>query len=127
MKTIAVDLDGVLAQYDKWQGIDHIGDPIPGAKEFLKALTDKDYYVEIYTTRCNSHVNNQTAHYLGQRIYDWLRKHGMADWPKISVYIRQGKPLATAYVDDKGVSCRPQDDPEAYTKALEQVEFLVHN
>ena len=27
--TIAVDLDGTLARYDGWKGIDHIGDPIP--------------------------------------------------------------------------------------------------
>ena len=25
----AVDLDGTLAHYDKWRGIDHIGKPIP--------------------------------------------------------------------------------------------------
>lgn len=127
MKTIAVDLDGVLAQYDKWQGIDHIGDPIPGAKGFLKSLTDKGYSIEIYTTRCNSHVNNEMVTHLAQRIYDWLDKHGMADRPKIGVYIHQGKPLATAYVDDKGVSCRPQEDTEAYAKALEQVEFLAQS
>lgn len=32
-KTVAVDLDGVLADYSTgWQGIEHIGDPIPGAR-----------------------------------------------------------------------------------------------
>ena len=26
---IGVDLDGTLATYDRWRGIEHIGDPIP--------------------------------------------------------------------------------------------------
>ena len=25
----AIDLDGTLARYDGWKGIEHIGDPIP--------------------------------------------------------------------------------------------------
>ena len=124
-KTIAVDLDGTLAQYDGWKGIDHIGDPLPGAKEFLQALKDKGFSIEIYTTRCNSHVNNQTAQHLGQRIYEWLNKHGMSDWPHVGVYVKQGKPLAHAYVDDKAVSCKPQENEHAYQEALEQIEQMT--
>jgi len=123
-KSVAVDLDGTLAQYDGWKGIDHIGDPLPGAKEFLTALKDKGYSIEIYTTRCNSHVNNQTAHHLAQRIYEWLRKHGLDDWPKVGVYARQGKPLADAYVDDKAVPCCPQENENAYEEALARIDEL---
>ena len=49
-KTVCVDVDGVLAQYDRWRGVDHIGDPIFGAKEFVADLRKK-YKVVIHTTR----------------------------------------------------------------------------
>lgn len=26
---IGVDLDGTLAKYDQWRGVQHIGDPVP--------------------------------------------------------------------------------------------------
>ncbi len=37
-KSVAIDLDGVLATYDGWKGADHIGKPIDGARAFLKEL-----------------------------------------------------------------------------------------
>jgi hypothetical protein len=36
MKTVAVDLDATLATYEGWRGIQHIGDPRPGAANFLR-------------------------------------------------------------------------------------------
>lgn len=48
---IGVDLDGTLAQYDGWRGVDHIGDPVPVMKfRVLKWLSEgKD--VRIFTAR----------------------------------------------------------------------------
>jgi hypothetical protein len=125
---IAVDLDGVLAQYSGWQGIDHIGDPVPGAAEFMKALS-KHGRVTVFTTRCNTQVNKETPKALAARVQKWLDKHSIkCD----EVYTGTGKPLAVAYVDDRAVVCRPQaaldkgHDPEFdYARAVEAVQALL--
>ena len=33
---IGVDLDGTLAHYDKWRGVEHIGKPVPVMLERVK-------------------------------------------------------------------------------------------
>ena len=35
---IGVDLDGTLATYEEWRGLEHIGDPVPAMKERGGAL-----------------------------------------------------------------------------------------
>jgi hypothetical protein len=133
MKTVCVDLDGVLADYSAgWQSIDHIGDPIPGAVEFTKRLSEFAEVI-VYTTRCKvdmpgrEHVDyegatpEQRAEMLADVIRRWLTAHGFAF---SSVYTGQGKPIASAYVDDRAVSCVPETDPTAFEDALEEVKFL---
>lgn len=109
-KTVCVDLDGVLADYSQgWQGVDHIGEPIPGAREFLQALSAMADVV-IFTTRCNPEVNKpESVNLLKRRIEEWLHKHGM---PYDDIYTGIGKPIAAAYVDDRAIECLPQNgDP----------------
>lgn len=48
---IGVDLDGTLAQYDKWRGIEHIGEPIPAMVERVKAWIAEGREVRIFTAR----------------------------------------------------------------------------
>jgi ribonucleotide monophosphatase NagD (HAD superfamily) len=38
MKSIAIDIDGVVFEYVEWQGIHNFGEPIEGAKEALTEL-----------------------------------------------------------------------------------------
>lgn len=103
-KTICVDLDGVLADYDGWKGIDHIGDPIEGAKEFLEKLK-KDYIVSIFTTRCNPNINKgHTVEELAAKVKIWLDKNEM---PYDNVYTDQGKPLCEFFIDDRALNCMP--------------------
>ena len=40
---IGVDLDGTLARYDGWRGIDHIGEPMPRTSAAI-AGTDRQPY-----------------------------------------------------------------------------------
>jgi hypothetical protein len=119
-KNIIVDLDGTLAYYDEWKGLDHIGDPLPGAQEFIEALKVK-FDVIIFTTRTNPTVNNLPEDMqlqLGVKIVDWLSKH---KFPQVEVYIGVGKPIGEYYLDDRAVVCAPQKDPDAYWKVLEAV------
>lgn len=45
------DLDGTLAKYDKWEGIDHIGRPVEQMVELIKKMHDEGKVVKILTAR----------------------------------------------------------------------------
>ncbi len=66
--TVAVDLDGVILGYDKYEGDFVFGYPLPGAREFLKALV-KDYHVVIHTCRPVNNINVRVS------LEQWLDKH----------------------------------------------------
>ena len=121
---VCLDLDGVLAQYDKWKGIDHIGDPIPGALEFTKHLA-KIAEIVIFSSRCAQDVLEGlriTPGMLRIRVIEWLEKH---KFPFTDVYTGQGKPRAAAFIDDRAVVCSPQTDKDAFTTALGKTRLLV--
>lgn len=125
VQTVSVDLDGVLASYDGSAGVEHIGDPIPGAKEFISSIREIPARVCIYTTRTNSLLNTgHTSRELRQIVEDWLVKH---DIPFDSIAC-DGKPLAVAYVDDRAVVCRPLKDVECqdYDTAYRHCRSLVN-
>lgn len=48
---IGVDLDGTLAHYHGWKGVDHIGEPIPAMVERVKAWLAEGQDVRIFTAR----------------------------------------------------------------------------
>ena len=114
---VCIDLDGVLARYEEWISSDHIGDPLPGAKEFADQVNEIADII-IFTSR----TSKETGEYEqtgtpGQRrvkIIQWLEKH---DIPYADVYIGQGKPRASAFVDDRAVACSPMTDKNAFTAA----------
>lgn len=109
LPTVCVDLDGVLAKYDGWKGIDHIGEPITGAVEFVRRLYEKTRVV-IYTTRCKEYddigFDHRPAHELATVVRAWLEKYQI---PHDEIYVGQGKPFAVGYIDDRAIQCRPQD------------------
>lgn len=121
---VCLDLDGVLAQYDRWKGIDHIGDPIPGALEFTKKLA-KIAEIVIFTSRCAQDVAEGSRITPGQlriHVIEWLEKN---KFPYSDVYVGQGKPRAAAFIDDRAVACSPQNDNKAFDNALELTRLLV--
>lgn len=48
---IGVDLDGTLAEYDGWQGIEHIGNPILPMVNYVKELIGEGINIKIFTAR----------------------------------------------------------------------------
>lgn len=48
---IGVDLDGTLAFYNGWKGIEYIGDPIPRMLERVKEWLAEGIEVRIFTAR----------------------------------------------------------------------------
>lgn len=84
-KNICVDFDGVLNNYEGWNGVEELYSPSNGAKEFLEELYDK-YYVIIFTARDVELVE------------EWLVKY---DMPFNEVTnIKRG---AFAYIDDRAI------------------------
>lgn len=86
-KTVCVDFDGVLAVYAGWKTAHRIGDPLPGAVDFLVELRKRGFKVVIYSARPSG------------EIWNWLTAHGMVMLVKEVVY----KPPAVAYVDDRAL------------------------
>lgn len=127
---VAVDLDGVLAQYDGWDvhGLDNIGPPVEGAKEFLLALLDDGFKVVVYTTRTNPDPFNdgeyrEAPEKLAGRVRAWLREHDM--WHDgVSVFQGRGKPIAFAYIDDRAVPCQAEKGRTEFIAALEHTRAL---
>lgn len=90
------DLDGTLAKYDGWKGIDHIGEPVKPMVDLIKRMHDEGKVVKIMTARVSPRPNPETAKtryplYVGEDVGDipmyaarWkeeMRKAGrLADW-----------------------------------------------
>lgn len=105
-KTVAVDLDGVLADFSRgFVDIHTIGDPIPGAVEFTRRLS-RFADVLIWTTRCNPEIGRgMGTNLLRNMVRDWLDRHGFV---YADIWTGPVKPIASAFIDDRAVSCRPQ-------------------
>lgn len=93
-RTIAVDFDGVIAEYDGWKGTGVLGVPRSDVVEALDVLRSEGWKVVVYTTR-------------GQdEIADYLAKHAIPhdEINHNSDYRTNGaKPVADVYWDDRAV------------------------
>jgi hypothetical protein len=102
MKSIVcVDLDGVLNQFDGWQGPDYYHPPRPGAREFLRRLMELGYDVVVFTVRWKPSVEQ------------WLQQHDLAEFVR---EVTDRKPPAHVYLDDRAL-CFCGD----FQSALEQI------
>jgi len=52
---IGVDLDGTLAHYDNWRGIDHIGAPVVPMLNRVKKWLAAGKTVKVFTARVHGH------------------------------------------------------------------------
>jgi hydroxymethylpyrimidine pyrophosphatase-like HAD family hydrolase len=93
-RTIAVDLDGVIAEYDGWKGRGVLGAPRADVVEALRALHAEGWKIVIHTTRGE------------EEIRDYLRAHQIAhDEINCNTDYTTGgvKPVADVYWDDRAV------------------------
>lgn len=121
---VYVDLDSTIAEYDVWRGLEHIGRPLDGAREFLQELLEFSDVV-IYTSRCNpDRAETNDVELLKHLIVEWLGANGM---PYTDVYTGRGKPLGHAFIDDRAINCAPQtadDKAKLYQQTVAQVRRL---
>ena len=118
--TIAIDLDGVILEYvDPWTGLDHFGEPMPGAIESIQKLKDLGYTIVIYTTRNNAmaiHNSGYDALELSSKVQCELER-----WCIPYDFISLFKPLARYYIDDRAI--RFKDWGQAL-ESLRHFEFV---
>jgi hypothetical protein len=76
---IGVDLDGTLAEYHRWMGIEHIGKPVPAMLERVKGWLAEGVEVRIFTARVCRPADRGAA---VRRIGDWCEMHGL---PRLTV------------------------------------------
>lgn len=75
---IACDLDGTLAYYDEWKGIEHIGFPIPGTLRRVKEALARGWEVVIFTARVAEdgwRKNDEEIADVRRHIEAWCEKH----------------------------------------------------
>lgn len=69
---IGVDLDGTLAEYDRWRGIEHIGAPIVPMVERVKRWLAEDRSVKVFTARVS---NGDERASVIEAIDSWCQEH----------------------------------------------------
>jgi hypothetical protein len=99
-KIVCIDFDGVMAEYKKWKGIDHQGEPLCGIYNLIEQLIDGEAEVWVFTTRLNEYVNKgHTIQELRHYIAKWLNENRFPE--EIQIWDMPGKPIADLYIDDR--------------------------
>jgi len=84
---IGVDLDGTLAYYDEWRGIEHIGQPVPLMLARVKDWVAEGRDVRIFTARAYRMLypvgtpEHTEAQQVIRVIHDWLKLHQLPPLP----------------------------------------------
>jgi hypothetical protein len=89
-KTIAVDFDGVIHQYDGWRDGSIYGEPIAGSFDAMMKMIHNGFNVVVFSARP------------ADQIRPWL----IEKWP-FKMFpvpeVTNQKPIAIAYIDDRAV------------------------
>ena len=72
---IGIDLDGTLAEYDGWKGVEHIGKPIPSMVKRVKAWIIEGKDVRIFTARVCMSQSKKDFTTAYEAIAAWCRKY----------------------------------------------------
>ena len=83
------DLDGTLAKYDKWEGIDHIGEPVKRMVDLIKKMHAEGKVVKIMTARVAPRRLEDGT--IGEQ-FTWLTREPSSD--------PDAKYTATRYIQD---------------------------
>jgi len=90
--TIAVDLDGTLAEYTEWKGIEHFGKPIPKMIDRVKKWIAEGRTVVIFTARAE---DSKAEKY----IKEWLEQQGLGGLKITNIKTKD----IVAFYDDRAV------------------------
>jgi hydroxymethylpyrimidine pyrophosphatase-like HAD family hydrolase len=93
-RCIAVDFDGVIANYDGWVEGAGLGECRPDVQAALQVLKSEGWKIIVHTTRC------------AEEIEDYLKANHIPfdEINRNSAYANKGaKPVATVYWDDRSL------------------------
>ena len=120
---VAVDLDGVIFDFDwdSWvkHGMDYFGKLKEGAIGGLMALRQRGYKIVIHTCRINPEINKgYTVDELRKIVSKALKKHGI---PFDEIWVKEGKPIADYYIDDRAIRF------ESWSQVMWFFDFMYAN
>jgi hypothetical protein len=111
-KTIAIDFDGVIHKYSKgWQGGKIYDKPVEGAIEAYYELIKK-YNVVIFTSREDTEAVKRWM----DKHFDFEKNLGHFYEPEVT----NVKPIATAYIDDRGIRFSDWKSTLEFLETLEE-------
>lgn len=104
---VAVDLDGTLLEFD-WdeyerKGYDYLGEPKRNAVEILRELKQLGYTIIIYSCRFTPSLYKNPKDTLSKTIVRVCKHLDKYSVPYDDLWIKEGKPKADFYIDDKAV------------------------
>lgn len=113
-KWVGFDLDGTLAYYDGWKGIEHIGAPIEAMVLRVKEYLEAGIEVRIFTARAAQPTDRETQAAI-RYIQEWCLKHIgvvlMVTNVKDSKMIRLYDDRAVGVIENAGtILLPPQED-----------------
>lgn len=124
---VCVDLIGVLAERRDEGDADDLGDPIEGAVAFTRDLAEfADILIRTAPPGADapssSSATKAKIRKAESRVRDWLDTHGFS---YVDVAVIDRGPVACAFVDERGLSCRPmQEGSQAFDQAVAAVRRL---
>ena len=110
--TIAVDLDGTLASFSKWNGYDYIGAPIPETVKLIRKFKKEGAHIIIHSCRVTT-ADNQVYLKSVNRVTKWLINNKV---PFDEIWLGTGKVFANIYVDDNAVNPHCHECVQRITK-----------
>ena len=103
IKWTGFDLDGTLAEYDGWHGIDHIGKPIKPMCDLMKKIREEGAKVKILTARVAPRKDGSNADDARKHIEKWCEKN-LGFVPEIT---HEKDSLMDTLYDDRAVQVIP--------------------
>lgn len=97
---IGFDLDGTLAKYDGWKGIDHIGEPVESVVLVAKLLHWLGKKIKILTARVAPRGGENDSDKARAYVEEWCQKN-LGFTPEVT-YIKDASMVAL--FDDRAVS-----------------------
>ena len=124
---VGFDLDGTLAKYDGWKGIDHIGEPVESVVLVAKLLHWLGKKIKILTARVAPRGGENDSDKARAYVEEWCQKN-LSFTPEVT-YIKDASMIAL--FDDRAVSVEQNTGkilggwPDALPKPSEKARKAV--
>lgn len=124
---IGFDLDGTLAKYDGWKGIDHIGEPVESQVLMAKLLHWLGKKIKILTARVAPRDGENDSAKAKEYVEEWCQKN-LGFTPEVT-YVKDASMVAL--FDDRAVSVEQNTGkilggwPDALPKPSEKARKAV--